>query len=128
MDLIIGGAYQGKLDYAKFAFGIKEEDISVCTPKKEPDFTRRCLVHYEEYVRYCMENEKEICPSFREDAVIVAEDIFCGVVSTDEKIRAWREQTGRVLTALAFQADTVTRVFCGLPLQMKSKAKETGGK
>lgn len=63
--------------------------------------------------------EKTVSPSLREDAVIIAEDIFCGVVSLDEEIRAWREDTGRALTALAFQCDTVTRVFCGLPLKIK---------
>lgn len=119
MELIIGGAYQGKLDYAKTAFGVQEEDIYVCTAEAEPDFTKRCLVHYENYIRYCLRQKKEAAPSLREDAVILAEDIFCGVVSMEAEIRAWREETGRALTALAFQADTVTRVFCGLPLRLK---------
>lgn len=119
MELIIGGAYQGKLDYAKSAFGIQEEEICVCTAETEPDFTKRCLVHYEQYLLGCLRQGKTTAPSLREDAVVVAEDIFCGVVSTDAEVRAWREAAGRVLTALAFQADTVTRVFCGLPLRLK---------
>lgn len=120
MDLIIGGAYQGKLDYAKNTFDVREEDVFVCTAQQEPDFTKRCLVHYEAYILHCLREGKIIAPSLREDAVIIAEDIFCGVVPVDEEIRAWREETGRALTALAFRSDTVTRVFCGLPLQMKS--------
>lgn len=119
MELIIGGAYQGKLAYAKETFGILDEDICACTEECEPDFTKRCVVHYEKYIRYCLRNEKEIAPDLRRDAVVVVEDIFCGVVSTDEEIRAWREICGHELTALALRADTVTRVFCGLPLRMK---------
>ena len=30
MILIIGGAYQGKLDYAKEKFGLRDEDIFDC--------------------------------------------------------------------------------------------------
>lgn len=119
MDLIIGGAYQGKLAYAETAFHIEENEICICTAETEPDFTKRCLVHYEEYVRHCMREGRSCAPELREDAVIVADDIFCGVVSIDTEVRAWREATGRALTALALQADSVTRVFCGLPLKLK---------
>ena len=127
MDLIIGGAYQGKQNYAETAFAIQKEDICICTPECEPDFSRRCLVHFEQYVLYCLRTGKTYSPSLRKDAVIVAEDIFCGVVSVEEEIRLWREETGRALTALALQSDTVTRVFCGLPLRMKEKAQKDRG-
>lgn len=119
MDFIIGGAYQGKLTYAKDTFGIDEKDIYVCKENEEPDFTKRCLVHYEKYILYCLRENKKVNPSFREDAVVIAEDIFCGVVSMDKEIRAWREETGRALTALAFAANSVTRIFCGLPMALK---------
>lgn len=119
MDLIIGGAYQGKLAYARERFGIEEEEIDICTAGQEPDFTKRCLVHYEKYVLRCLREGKAAKPKLREDAVIVAEDIFCGVVSIDTEIRAWREETGRALTSLARTSDSVTRVFCGLPLVLK---------
>lgn len=120
MDFIIGGAYQGKTAYAKKNFGVEENDIYVCREDEEPDFTKRCLVHYEKYMLYCMRNGLERKMPSREDAVVIAEDIFCGVVSMDEEIRAWREETGRALTALAFASNTVTRIFCGLPLALKA--------
>ena len=40
MILIIGGAYQGKLDFAKEAFGITDEDVFVCKDS-EIDFSKR---------------------------------------------------------------------------------------
>lgn len=60
MDFIIGGAFQGKLSYAKEAFGIEEKDIYICKENEEPDFTKRCLVHYERYLLYCLRKEKRL--------------------------------------------------------------------
>ena len=40
MILIIGGAYQGKLDFAKEAFGITAADVFTCT-SGEIDFSKR---------------------------------------------------------------------------------------
>ena len=37
----------------------------------------------------------------------------------DAETREWREAVGRMNAALAAQADTVTRIFCGLPLELK---------
>ena len=34
MKLIIGGAYQGKRDFAKAAFSLTESDIFTCTGEK----------------------------------------------------------------------------------------------
>ncbi len=120
MDLIIGGAYQGKLDYARGAFSLAEEDICICTPEAEPDFTRRCLCGYENYILRCLRQGRDPDPgALRPDAVVVADDIFCGVVPVDGEVRAWREACGRALTALALGAGSVTRLFCGLPLRLK---------
>lgn len=119
MDLIIGGAYQGKLAYAREAFSLGDADISICSASQMPDFSRRCIVHFEQYVQYCLQNHLPPDAPLRPDAVVIAEDIFCGVVSTDEATRAWREETARILTALAVRSDTVTRVFCGLPQRLK---------
>ena len=46
MILIIGGAYQGKRDFAKTAFGVTEEEIFSCADG-EIDFSKRCIVHIE---------------------------------------------------------------------------------
>ena len=119
MDLITGGAYQGKLDYARETFGLSEADICLCTADSAPDESCRCWVHYEQYVLGCLRRgETPRCPE-RADAVVIADDIFCGVVPMEAEIRLWREETGRALTALARMAHTVTRIFCGLPLRLK---------
>ena len=125
MYVIIGGAYQGKLDYAKDRFGLIDASISECTEYKEPDFSQKCLYHIERYVLFCLRNKSDptICLSqwidTQPNSVLICEDIFCGVVPIDEEARAWREATGRLLSWAAERADGVVRMFCGLPQVLK---------
>lgn len=53
------------------------------------------------------------------DAVICCDEIGCGVHPLEQEDRAWREETGRALCILAESAETVTRVFCGIPQRIK---------
>ena len=119
MDLIIGGAFQGKLDYARKTFDLREEDIYTCTPEAEPDWKARCLCRLEEYVLYCVRRGLPCEMRHRSDAVLIGRDVFCGVVPIDPVERLWREETGRCYSRLSREADTVTRLFCGLPQKLK---------
>ena len=42
MILIIGGAYQGKLDFAKENFDIADADVHICGAG-DIDFSKRCI-------------------------------------------------------------------------------------
>ena len=125
MKLIIGGAYQGKREYAVREYGIKEENIVTCSPDAMPDFSAPCLDRFEEFIFWCVANglsAREILEREREkwkDSVIICREIFSGVVPVDDTVRAWREETGRVMTALAAEAEHVTRLFCGIPQVLK---------
>ena len=118
MELIIGGAYQGKLNYAKNELGVAESDICDCS-KEKADFGKRCLYHYEQYLYQCAEKDEAAQLPTRADAVIIADDISCGVVPMDATVRAWRELCGRTLTAVAARSDTVTRLYCGIAKRLK---------
>lgn len=138
MELVTGGAFQGKLDYAVKKYGLMEPEICECTEDADPDFSAVCLTHYERYVMRCLRNGTQprtefgggyccvngVC-SFNggEDGpgplVIIMDDIFCGVVPADPELRAWRELCGRTLTALAKNAEEVTKLFCGIPKKIK---------
>ena len=48
MILIVGGAYQGKLDFAKETFGITDSDVHICDTG-EIDFSKRCIYKIEEF-------------------------------------------------------------------------------
>lgn len=118
MDLIIGGAYQGKLDYAREQFHLETEDLAFY--ENGYDTTRRCLCYLEQAVYDAVAAGRPFeLPSLRADAVVICTDVSCGVVPMDRVQRLWREEVGRTVCALARRADSVTRVFCGLPLRLK---------
>ena len=52
-------------------------------------------------------------------AVVTVTEVGGGVVPTDPAQRAAREAAGRLGCLLAARANTVVRVFCGLPLVLK---------
>ena len=52
-------------------------------------------------------------------AVVVADEIGCGVVPIDRSERAWREAAGRALCVLAQKSEQVVRVVCGIGVRIK---------
>ena len=120
MILIIGGAYQGKLDFAKESFGLLETDVFTCTAG-EVDFSKRCIYHIETFT-YSVPDPVGYFKSKRdqwENSILICEDIFCGVVPMGAENRAWRQRTGRLCQYLAEEADQVSRIFCGLEQSLK---------
>ena len=120
MILIIGGAYQGKLDFAKETLGITDADVHTCSAG-EIAFTKRCIYKIEEFtyghpdpIGYFQAHQKEW-----QDSILICEDIFCGVVPMGAENRAWRQNTGRLVQYLSREADRVSRIFCGLEQRLK---------
>lgn len=125
MHLIIGGAYQGKREYAIGRFDLQEGEIFNCAENGIIDFSAHCLCHIDEFVLWCVRNERNAVEYFTENAekwigsILICTDIFCGVVPIDPEMRLWREATGRLLSFLGNQAESVTRIFCSLPQVLK---------
>ena len=118
MILIIGGAYQGKLDFAKETFGVT--DVYTCVGG-EIDFSKNCIYKIEEFtanhpdpVAYFEANKDRW-----QNSILILQDIFCGVVPMGEDVRAWRQRTGRLAQYLSKEADRVSRIFCGLEQRLK---------
>ncbi len=124
MVLIIGGAYQGKRDYAERAFHLTEADIFTCNGT-EIDFSKKCVDRLEEFVLACVregidpEEYLRAHEALWKDSVFLCRDIFCGVVPMDPVIRKCRHTTGLVCQYLAGQAAQVSRIFCGLEQRLK---------
>jgi len=124
MVFIIGGAYQGKRDFAQRTFGLSGEAFFTCVGG-EIDFSRRCVEHLERFVFACVRNGESAVEYFRtrrslwEDAVLICEDISGGVVPLGADMRAWREENGRLCAYLAGEAERVSRIFCGLEQRLK---------
>lgn len=108
MKLIIGGAYQGKHEYARKHYGDMEmvdgfHALVLELVTSGADAAAYVKEHAEDYA----------------DKVIICDDIFCGVVPVDPLMRQWREALGHTLAFIAGQSDEVVRVFCGLGTRLK---------
>ena len=57
--------------------------------------------------------------SEKKRTALIAREIGCGVVPLSEKDRLWRELHGAALAKAAAKADSVIRLFCGLPERLK---------
>ena len=125
MELIIGGAYQGKRAYATKKYKLTDEQIYTCSQDKDIAFGSRCIDRLEEFALYCVRNDIDATAVFRshkaewEHSVLICRDIFCGVVPMGAELRAWRDMTGRLCRYLAFEAQSVTRIYCGLEQKLK---------
>ena len=121
MILIVGGAYQNKRAFAMAHFALAPEELCDCTDAV-PDPSKRALCHVEQYVLRCVRegrDETALLDAPLDDKILIFDDISCGVVPMDAETREWREAVGRMNAALAARADTVTRIFCGLPMELK---------
>lgn len=127
MKLIIGGAFQGKGDYAKETYGGTVCDCRLPENKDKLDLDLSCDIidGLEAYTRLCAEEGLEAADRLRAHEaelagkVIICDDISQGLVPMDPLERAWREMNGRTLLYLAGIADSVERVFCGIPQKLK---------
>jgi adenosyl cobinamide kinase/adenosyl cobinamide phosphate guanylyltransferase len=124
MIFIIGGAYQGKLDHAKMKYNLTDKDVYQCTDTKI-DFSMKCIDSIEEFTYACVQAGIEPLDYFLEhesewqDSILICQDIFCGVVPLGADQREWRQATGRLCKYLSQQAQSVSRIFCGLEQRLK---------
>lgn len=126
MILIIGGNYQGKLDYARQRFGLADDEIQVCDETTMAlDFSRRCIACIDRFALNRIRSGFDPVeafgtnPGLYSDVIFIGNDVSGGVVPMDPVLRAWREACGRMNMKLASQADEVWRLFCGIPQRIK---------
>lgn len=122
--IIIGGAFQGKAQYAtKIYPGLELTDginclldeIENCVAiNKFHSFTRRWLLEgrTKEALLTTLEKNENL-------QLLISDEIGYGLVPVDDFEREYREFHGRVMTELAEQADCVERVVCGIPQRIK---------
>ena len=120
MRLIIGGAGQGKLDYALNKTGVDPSAVAL-DPAQAAD--KPILYHLEAWVKANLAADHisvlEELLAVNPGVVILCDEVGCGVVPIAREERAWRETVGRLCCALARRADVVERIFCGIPMTLK---------
>lgn len=125
MEMIIGGAYQGKTAYAKEQFpDIKWKCGREIT--EEELLKAEGVLGFHEYIRKSLKAGEDLTglaeklASQDSDVVLVSEEVGYGIVPADAFERQYREAVGRVCTALAAKSSKVTRVVCGIGTVLKN--------
>ena len=90
MDLIIGGAYQGKCTFAAEKYGLAAADI--CDLAVSAPVPARCYVHLEALTR--QEAPEAALPLLLAAEAVISREIGSGVVPIDAGERAWRTDGG----------------------------------
>ncbi len=125
MEMIIGGAYQGKTAYAKEQF----PDIKWKCGREitEEEFLKaEGVLGFHEYIRKSLKAGEDLTSlaeklaSQDPDVILVSEEVGYGIVPADAFERQYREAVGRVCTALAAKSSKVTRVVCGIGMVLKN--------
>lgn len=110
MIFIVGGAYQGKTEYAReyIEKGYRLID----------EYHKQVEVELREGLNPIEEVEK-LLASIDENTVIISNDMGNGLVPMDSFLREFREINGRVNCVLAKEATEVIRVICGVGTRIK---------
>lgn len=131
MYLVVGGANQGKLAWARRQFNLAYNEIAdgaqlELTPGELPDMAEHralCGLHLlleriSGVDSVCLETWLDALAA-RPGFVVLCDEIGAGLVPIEREGREHREMVGRSCCRLAAQAEGVWRVFCGLPQQLK---------
>ena len=127
MKLVIGGYAQGKLQYVLHQYNINKMMIyDARLPENSSQQGSIIIInHFHDWVKTRLldsGNPAEEIFQFVDqypDCVIISDEIGNGIVPMDAFERTYREQTGRILVALAARAEEVERVICGIGQKIK---------
>ncbi len=126
MKLYIGGYAQGKLNYvlqqSKLQNAVIWDGSEMSGEwKGQPEVVN----HFHLWVRRLIEEKQpaeEVVKQFLEqypDVILICDEVGNGIVPMEPLEREYRERLGRLLIALAQDANEVWRIVCGLAQRLK---------
>ncbi len=86
----------------------------------DAELSRRAVWDVQELVRE-RTDLAALADELARNDLVIATEVGGGIVPADAAERAARERAGRLSCLLAERADTVVRVFCGIPMVMKGE-------
>ncbi|WP_143319334.1 bifunctional adenosylcobinamide kinase/adenosylcobinamide-phosphate guanylyltransferase [Clostridium sp. HBUAS56010] len=129
MILIVGGAWQGKLEFARELCKDKGiETITVAEGRTDSysDAAKCVVIHgFHEYIHRLLREGRSVeewldsLEQDNPDVVIISNELGCGIVPVLAEDRQWREVTGRSVTKIAKKSREVYRVVCGIADRIK---------
>lgn len=126
MIIVTGGAWQGKLAFARGLCAEENPRIAEGADASWEEIKNaRIAAHFHLYIRKLLEEGNDPFPIIRKlpeenpDIIIEVTELGCGIVPVDAFDRTWREITGRICCELAAKAGAVYRVCCGIGTKIK---------
>ena len=107
MIFITGPLYSGKRSFAKRLLCCDDEALSM-----------RCALDVQELAAECDDLEA-LAERLSRYEIVTAAELGGGIVPLHPGEREARERAGRLACLLAARADTVVRMFCGIPMVLK---------
>lgn len=122
--LIIGGAGQGKLDFAKKKYNLNIKDIAVFEDNySDCSINEKTKVIYGFHVlvrKWLNEGRNPIDETKNLNVqIIISDEIGNGIIPIDKFERRWREEVGKCCCFLAGDSECVIRVYCGIGTVIK---------
>lgn len=121
VEVYIGGAFQGKLEYVLEKKGYGRDSVlegAVINPLTCTS-GYKIINHFHEFIRNYVDKPEEVngfaemLVRTRDDIIIITDQVGCGIVPLDRTEREWRELHGRIMCRLASNAKHVERIICG---------------
>ena len=124
MEMIIGGAFQGKSAYAKKKYPhicwteaeeLEEQDL----------MNAQGVLGFHNYIKKELKKGNDLSSlssmliQNNPGLIIVSDEVGYGIVPVDAFERTYRECVGRICTDLAAASSIVTRVVCGIGMVIK---------
>ena len=124
MILIFGGSYNGKLEYCRKKYNLKDKDIFFCTDENI-DFSKKVICGLHIFIRSCIEKNinsmkyiEDNIEKFK-DKIILCDENNSGIVPLKREDRIFREECGQSMQYLSSKAQEVYRIFFGLQEKLK---------
>ena len=131
MILVIGGAYQGKRNFIKENFALREKEIFDASEggshrlkrllrQGAPDASLRAVTSWHLVVKEQWEAGEDPKEALAEllrlhpDIILTADEIGGGLIPLDPREREYREVVGHTLILAAKKAEKVYRVLAGI--------------
>ena len=111
MIFITGPMFSGKRGVARQLLRCSDAELA-----------ERCAFEVQSLAADC-EDPEALADELSRFEAVTASEVGGGVVPLDPNEREARERAGRLACLLAERADTVVRVFCGIPRVIKGEKK-----
>lgn len=126
MELIIGGAYNSKLNFALKYYNLKQQDFqngAECDLNSA--FSKKGIYNLHLLIRRFIASGIDDCSKIIDNIlssnveIIICDEVGNGVVPLDKVDNQMREYVGRILSIISEKCTRVIRVYYGIPSVIK---------